>query len=131
MSGIPRERFGGLSRSALGLFLTPACVLRQKSRRMKLGASMQSAVLSRIRGLIRHDASYGFEYALLCAAVAGLLVFAASVFTQETVRLIHELRCNLTPGCAVRLESAARPPASPETAAAQLVVFPLQEPETP
>jgi hypothetical protein len=98
---------------------------------MKLLESMQSAMLSRIRGLIRYDPSYGFEYALLCAAVAGLLVFAASVFTQETVRLIHELRCNLTPGCTVRLESAARPPAAPEPATAQVVVLPLQEPEIP
>lgn len=81
------------------------------------------------------DAWYGFEYAVLFAAIAGLLVLSASLYTRETLRLIRELRCQLAPGCTVRIESSALPPALPNAAAEatvpQPVAYPTQEPETP
>ena len=98
---------------------------------------MQGAVVSRVRRFLRvHDAWYGFEYAVLFAAIAGLLVLSASLYTRETMRLIRELRCQLSPSCTVRIEISTRPPALPSAAAAepavpQTVAFPIQEPETP
>ena len=94
---------------------------------------MQDALASAVRRFLRtHDASYGFEYALLSCVIAGLLVLSASLYARETIGLIQELRCNLSPGCAVRIESAAQPPAAPATPAVpQTVAFPTQEPEIP
>ena len=125
---------GGVRRSVLRG--APACGLRERAKAMRLSAAMQQAVVSRVRRFLRvHDAWYGFEYAVLFAAIAGLLVLSASLYTRETMRLIRELRCQLSPSCAVRVESSVRPPAvasaPPEPAVPQTVAFPIQEPETP
>jgi hypothetical protein len=96
---------------------------------------MQGAIVSRVRRFLRlHDAWYGFEYALLFAAIAGLFVLSASLYTRETMRLIRELRCQLSPSCAVHVQTSAHPPAPgapAELALPQTVAFPIQEPETP
>ena len=103
---------------------------------MRLTAAMQGALVSRVRRFLRvHDAWYGFEYAVLFAAIAGLLVLSASLYTRETMRLIRELHCALAPSCAVRIESSTRlstlPGEPAQPAVPQTVAYPIQEPETP
>lgn len=126
---------GGMRRSVRRA--APACGLREGAPPMRLGAAMQQVVVSRVRRFLRlHDAWYGFEYAVLFAAIAGLLVLSASLYTRETMRLMRELHCALAPSCTVRIEISTRPPPLPgepaaEPAVSQTVAFPIQEPETP